>query len=159
MQAKAVKALKPLLKQLEAEALKRDIVISGANGETRFHFDKMPATVGDDTLEIIREAVGMDMADDPFAAIGRMPRAPMRELRNAMFAHVTFTNRIMKEPTVLKGMEEPAFDAIEAEPISIKLVLMRALAVNFTGSFRALYDGVLWISSLLPSTKRSQPTP
>ena len=142
---------------LRDEFLEREVTYAGANGETRFVITKMPSTRGWDVLEEIREAAVNgpmnSMSDGSIqgvisALVMALPKPFVRQLRNIMFSYVTFTNRVAATPMVLAGNEETAFDLIEAEPIVIHYMLLRALAVNFTPSFTDLFGK---ISALLTS--------
>ena len=145
------------VQDLRDEFLEREVTYAGAQGETRFTIAKMPATKGWDVLEEIREAATtgpMNALSDGSvqgamtSLVMALPKQFTRQLRNTMFQHVTFTNRVAATPMVLAGNEETAFDLIEAEPIVLHYMLLRALAVNFTPSFTDLFGK---ISALLTS--------
>lgn len=148
------------LAKVREEFLKREITVTGANGETEFTIAKMPATKGWDVLEQIREnaggALNMQHAGGIESAIqtlvAALPRTFARELRNTMFEYVTFRNRMAVSPMTLAGNEETAFDAIEAEPIAIYEIFLRSLAVGFTPSFVALLEKTSsFLSQISPS--------
>ena len=150
------------------EFLQRDVTITGENGETRFAIGKMKASKGWDVLEEIREAANQPIADN--AAIGgardameaivmALPRPFTRRLRDTMFAHVTFTNRVAVSGLPLAGAEETAFDAIDAEPVAIYEIFLRSLAVNFTPSFVELLEKIFRIESLISSRLGTETSP
>ena len=154
--------------KVREEFSRLEVTITGANGDTTFNFAKMPATKGWDTLEEIREAAGGNIdlgAGGPATAIPALirtlPKPFTRQLRDSMFKHVTFRNRMAQSPLELAGNEETAFDAIEAQPIAIYEVFVRSLTVNFTDSFVDLFEKIsnfLSPISRLPSTTTSQPS-
>lgn len=158
-----------VIADVRSEFLRPDITIKGEKGETKFHIEKMPAMEGWDVLEDIREAAtsplnmqhagGIESAVQ--ALVTSLPKRFTRELRDVMFGHVTFTNRIMQTPTVLAGDEDSAFNAIGAEPIAVYELFLRTLAVNFTPSFLAMFEkisSILKSIGWLPSTAKSPPS-
>lgn len=133
------------LNSFSDEFCRAEVVIKGGKGETKFVLSKMPGTVAWDTLEDIREALsdpilkrGSDARGFMEQILLALPKPFTRRLRDKMFNYVTFTNAIARTPLTLAGSEETAFDAIDAEPVAIYEVFVRALAVNFTGSYRDL---------------------
>ena len=85
-----------------------------------------------------------------------LPRVFVKNLQSTMFEKVMYTNRMANSPTVLKGNEDTAFDAIGAKAVDIKHVLGRAFAVNFFDSFTDLHDLIAWLDP--PSSSQSTPT-
>ena len=150
-------AQKQALQGVREEFLRREVTVTGTNGETAFTIGKMPATKGWDTLESIREAVRepLESMHDIKAIVTALPKLFARALRDTMFEHVTFRNRIAGTPLVLAGNEETAFDAIDAEPVAIYEMFLRSLCVNFTPSFEEIFER---ISSLQSSIGRPSNT-
>ena len=60
----------------------------------------------------------------------------MAQVGRKVFEKVSFANARITTPQQLAGTEDTAFDGLE--PVAVYEVLLRALAVNFTASFRAL---------------------
>ena len=145
----------------DGEFLKREVTITGANGDTEFTISKLPATKGWDTLERIREQIGRDFQFPRgeelgviiMKTIGGLPRSFVADIRTTMFEHVTFRNRMAVSPMTLAGNEEMAFDAVEIEPADIYDLFLRTLCVNFTASFRDLFD------KMSRSQSQSSPSP
>ena len=145
---------------VEAEVLKREFTIKGSAGASCFTFEKMPATVGDEVLDSIREQLGTGFQmpnesgglDKAFIVVlASLPRDYVVNLQQTMFGFVRFTNEMATSPGLLAGNEVTAFDAIEAEPGAIKHILLRSMAVNFTSSLRDLYGALNWVESLTSS--------
>ena len=138
---------------LSEDALCETVVVTGATGETTFTLHKVPALEGWDILEEIREASGGALnvehaggIQSAFSALlTALPRPFTKQLRDRMFAHVTFTNRVAKTPLQLSGNEDTAFNLIDAEPSAVYEVFVRALMRSFTGSCVALVERIFSI--------------
>ena len=63
----------------------------------------------------------------------------VNKMRLELFRHVSYTNA-STSLVPLAGNEDNAFDGLE--PIAVYEVLVRCLAVNFTGSFRAISEAI-----------------
>lgn len=117
--------------------------VDGESKPTAFRFAKIPAMEAWTILEMIRVEVGRtldrQLGDTDAQAVLRIIMTLRTEfigrLREAMFAHVTFSCRLTDWQT-LAGAEDTAFNGLE--PAAVYDVLLRSLAVNFTESFRQL---------------------
>lgn len=124
--------------------------------DAEFHIAKLPPLAGMDLLEFIRASLaktsnGIDAGDSNaenialfFKTILALPPADVKYIRDELFKNIEF-----KSPGVdrgllrLSGSEDMAFQGFEI--INIYEVLVRALYVNFSGSFSgigSLFPGV-----------------
>ena len=131
-------------------------------GDTRFSVKKMPAMEAWAVLEKIRAQTGaaMDLStpeggiEHTFLRIIVSLRVDfVNSLRMELFRHVSYTNASTSLVPVA-GNEDNAFDGLE--PIAVYEVLVRCLAVNFTGSFRAISEAISKLPSP-PSTTSPPP--
>lgn len=138
---------------------RREVTIGG----TTFRITKLLPMEAFDTLEILREAIGgraagmiagmtLAQGDSSAAVINRavgtligvliaVPAAELKEVRNQLFAQVSFTNGTAQTPQPVAGNEGMAFQGLEA--VHVYELLLRAFVVNFTESWDA-------IASLMP---------
>ena len=119
-------------------------------GSTTFTFRKMSAWRGFEVLESLRPglvkafglmpATGMTIQQRLVAAFASIPRETVKEGRSSLFEFVDWVNDKRGQPVKLVDREDEAFDGLEA--IHVYQVLLRAFAVNFTGSLDELIPRV-----------------
>ncbi len=113
-------------------------------GETQFFFDKLGAMEAWRILERIRHELSRtnlgEIGDVTVLvrAILALDPAFIERLRRDLFEHVRFVNTKALSPQSLLGAEDMAFEGEGVEPVAVYEVLVRSLAVNFTGSFGAV---------------------
>ena len=129
---------------LRDDLTKTEFEISG----TRFFIAKLPAMAAFDLLELIRHELGRSQAlkvpegtsdgdvHSLLKLVLSLDPAFVRLVRRELFSKVSFANARIATPQPLAGAEDTAFDTLEA--VTIYEVLLRALAVNFTESLRAV---------------------
>ena len=145
----------------------REIVL----GDTTFKFGKMLAEEAFELLEELRPGLApaltdLDIPDELFdgdeeaikkramvvitrlvaSVISSVPPNIIRSARNALFRHVRYTSKSQPTPTVLATDVNNAFDGLEA--VHIYLVLGRAFAVNFLGSWGVLQSHIPGLENL-----------
>ena len=154
----------------------RDIDLNG----TKFTIGKLLAEENFELMEILRPALGdklhdlldkglqehkgedaakkqkqrtQDFAVAMITAILGLPAPVIRDVRERLFRHVSFTNRLAVDPMVLAEDTGTAF--VDLEFIHIYEMLVRCMAVNFTQSFRDLASrfGAPLPNSPSPNTK------
>jgi len=130
--------------------------------EVSFRVNKLNAMDGFALFEIIRKELattsdnidlnGDNDADDSILiikAIASLEPTFVEKIRKALFSRVQFKGNGAESYVALAGTEEMAFQNLE--PIDVYEVLLRALAVNFTGSFRAIKSRSQSLQGLLKS--------
>ena len=143
----------------ESELLKEHIKI----GNTDFQIRKLLPMEQFRVLEEIRVALGMSMRPEDLAAIGgvdtfggivsivlKLAPAAVESVRQQLFEQVLFRNDSAQTWLELSRREPTAFEHLEA--IHIYELLIRAVAVNFFGSWSV-------IRSRIPATSPTTPPP
>ena len=130
-------------------------------GDRKFRIRKMGAMKAVEVSEAIRVELGKmqvqptpDMLSAFFQAMLQFPKDFMAELRETLFATVTFSNDGRQWQPVADA-EDMAFEGLE--PHHVYEVMMRVLSVDFTESFGVILR--LWLAGQATNTPpQPQPT-
>ena len=130
------------LEAIAASYGERELTIGG----TTFVIGKLLPMDAFRVLEKIRVAIGhsvktintegMEPATSIVALLFSLPEDTVEDVRKRLFAGVKFRNQNAVTPRPVYPDEAMAFR--DLEPVAVYEVLVRCLAVNFTGSFREI---------------------
>ena len=150
----------PQLPQTIAELQQQQFSI----GATHFEISKLLPQEAYTLLERMRVALAPGLGSHDWSVsdtamgviqalilvVANIPPSQLESIRDEMFSQVHFTNETAKQSLPLAGNIGLAFENLE--PVHIYEVLLRCLAVNFTGSLRA-------ILSLMPAIQQNTSRP